>query len=169
MYFNIKQLRRSEMTLSQNQCEIERTQMLIILMLAMQNTKLAGYMLSGNRSMFLDTDGSFAWLYHCPKFLSSLRVLDKCYDRIPILFEWTTKFVDPITRQTYDFSSEIPCLGQYTNVFQLDFENDNSWYQHLPDPLLLINLCCSSQLNLDILLSFLLSTLGVLECLLPTK
>ena len=135
VYFNSKQLRHSEMTLLQNQCELERTQMLTILMLAMQNTTLAGYMLTGNRSMFLDTDGSVAWLYHCPKFLSPLRVLDKCYDRIPIFFERTTKFVDLITRQTYDFASEIPCWRDYTNVFQLDLENDNSWYQHLPDPM----------------------------------
>ena len=83
--------------------------------------------------MFLDTDGSVAWLYHCPKIFSPLRVVDKCYDRIPILFERTTKFVDPITPQTYDFSSEILCLGDYTNVFQLDLENDNSWYQLLRD------------------------------------
>ena len=69
-------------------------------MLAMQNTTLAAYMLTGNRSMFLDTDGSVAWLYHCPNFLSPLRVLDKCYDRIPILFERTTKILDPINRQT---------------------------------------------------------------------
>ena len=72
MYFNTKLLRHSETTLLQNQCELERTQMLTILMLAMQNTRLAGYMLTGNRSMFLDTDGSVAWLYHCPKFLSPL-------------------------------------------------------------------------------------------------
>ena len=48
----------------------------------------------------------------------------------------TTKLVGPFTRQTYDFASEIPCLGDYTNVFQLDLENDNSWYQLLPDPML---------------------------------
>ena len=76
MYFNTKQLRHSEMTLLQNRCEFERTQMLKILMLAMQNTRLAGYMLTGNRSMFLDTDGSVAWFYHCSKFLSPLRVLE---------------------------------------------------------------------------------------------
>ena len=62
-------------------------------------------------------------------------MLDKCYDRIPILFERTTEFVDPITRHTYDFASEIPCSGDYINVFQLDLENDNSWYQLLPDPM----------------------------------
>ena len=135
MYFNTKQLRHSEMTLLQNQCELERTQMLTILMLAMRNTRSAGYMLIGNRSMFLDTDGSVAWLCHCPICLWPLRVLDKCYDGIPIIFERTTKFVDPITRQTYDFTSVIPCLVVYTKVFQLVLENGNSRYQLLPDPM----------------------------------
>ena len=128
------------MTLLQNQCEHERTQMLTILKLAMQNTRLDGYMPTGNSYIFLDTDGSVAWFYPCPKFLSPLGVLNKCYDRIPILFERTTKFVDPITRQTYDFASQIPFLGDYKNVFQFDFENDNSWYQLLPDPMLLSKL-----------------------------
>ena len=80
------------MTFLQNQCELDRTQMLTFLTLAMQNTGPASYMLTGNRSMFVDTVGSVAWLYHCPKFLSPLNVLDKCYDRIPILFERTTSF-----------------------------------------------------------------------------
>ena len=51
------------------------------------------------------------------------------------MFGRTFKFLDPITRQTYDFAFEIPCLGAYTNVFQLDLENVNSWYQLLPDPM----------------------------------
>ena len=62
-------------------------------------------------------------------------MLDQCYDRIPILIERITKFVNPIIRQTYDFASEITCLCDYTNVFQLDLENENSWYQLLPDPM----------------------------------
>ena len=84
IYFNTKQLRNSEMTLLQNQCELERTQMSTILMLAIKNTKIAGYTSIGKRSMFLHTDESVTWLYHCPKFLSPLRVLDRCYDQIPI-------------------------------------------------------------------------------------
>ena len=48
------------MTLLQNQCELERTQVLTILMLALQNLRLADYMLTGKKSMFLDTDGSVA-------------------------------------------------------------------------------------------------------------
>ena len=90
--------------------------MFTILMLAMQNTRLAGYMLTENRPIFLHTEGSVAWLYQCRKFLSPLRVLDNCFEMIPNLFERTAKFVDPITRQTYDFASETRCLGDYTNV-----------------------------------------------------
>ena len=80
IYFNTKQLRHSEMTLLQNQCELDHTQMLTILMLAKQNTRFAGYMLTGNRSMFLDAHGSVAWLYRCPKILSPLRLLEESYD-----------------------------------------------------------------------------------------
>ena len=88
------------MTALQNQCELERTQLLTISMFGKKITRLAGYTLTGKRSIFLDPDGAVAWFYHCLKFLSPLRVLDKCYDRILILFERTTKFVDPTVRQT---------------------------------------------------------------------
>ena len=135
IYFSLKQLRHSELTLFQNQCKIEGTQILCILMLAMQSTRLAGYMLFGNRSMFLDTGGSVALLNLCPKFLSPLIVLDQCYDRIPTLYERTTKYVDPITRQTFNFVSEIPCLGDYTVSFQLDLGKDSCWCQLLPNPM----------------------------------
>ena len=88
-------------------------------------------MLTGHKSTFQDTSGSVAWLYHCAKFLLPLRVLDKSCDWIPILFERTTKFVDPTIRQTYNYTSELTCLGDNTNVFQLDLKNDNSWYHLL--------------------------------------
>ena len=60
-------LQATEIQLLQNQCEQERTQILTNLMVALENPRLAGYMLTGNRSMFLETDGCVAWLYHCPK------------------------------------------------------------------------------------------------------
>ena len=78
-------LQSTETQLLQNQCEQERTQILTNLMLALENSRLAGYMLTGNRSMFLETDGSLAWLYHCPMVHSPLHTMSQCYDRIPIL------------------------------------------------------------------------------------
>ena len=59
-------LQAFEIQLLKNQCEQERTQILTILKLPLENLRLGGYMLTGNRSMFLETDGSLAWLYHCP-------------------------------------------------------------------------------------------------------
>ena len=79
-------LQATEIQLLQNQCEQERTQILTNLMLALENPRLAGYMLTGNPSMFLETDGSVAWLYHCPKFHSPLHTMSQCYDKIPILY-----------------------------------------------------------------------------------
>ena len=53
-------LQVSEIQLLKNQCEQERTQILTFLMLSLENLRPAGYMLTGNRSMFLETDGSLA-------------------------------------------------------------------------------------------------------------
>ena len=75
-------LQASEIQLLKNQYEQERTQILTILMLSLENPRLAGYMLTGNRSMFLETDGSLAWLYHCPLVHSPLHTMNQCYDRI---------------------------------------------------------------------------------------
>ena len=46
----------------------------------MENPRLAGYMLTGNRFMFLSTDGSLTWLYHCPLMRSPPHVMNQCYD-----------------------------------------------------------------------------------------
>ena len=51
-----------EIYLFNTQCEQERTQIFTILMLSLENPRLAGYMPTGNRSMYLETDGSLAWL-----------------------------------------------------------------------------------------------------------
>ena len=78
-------LQATEIQLLQNQCEQECTQILTNLMLAPENPRLAGYMLTGNRYMFLETDGSLAWRYHCPMVHSPLHMMNQCYDKIPIL------------------------------------------------------------------------------------
>ena len=60
-----KMLEGSEIQILKNLCEQERTQIITILMLSMENPRLAGHMLTGNRSMFLSINGSLACLYHC--------------------------------------------------------------------------------------------------------
>ena len=77
--------------------------------MSVQNPQLAGFFLTGNRSNFLYVEGSTAWLYDCPHFLSPLYKADRCSDRIPIHFKDTLMYVDPITRQTYDYGTPITC------------------------------------------------------------
>ena len=61
LFFQSSQLlQASEIQLLKNQCVQERTQILTVLMLSLKNPRLAGYMLTGNWSMFLETDGSLA-------------------------------------------------------------------------------------------------------------
>ena len=125
-------LQATEIQLLQNQCEQERTQILTNLMLALENPRLAGYLLTGNRSMFLETDGSLAWLYHCPKVYSPLHTMNQCYDKIPILYEGEIRFVDPITRQTYPDAVPQNCSDRIKNLFQLDMDQEDSWYTLTP-------------------------------------
>ena len=101
-------------------------------MLALENPRLAGYLLTGNRSMFLETDGSLAWLYHCPKVHSPLHTMNQCYDKIPILYEGEIRFVDPITRQTYPDAVPQNCSDRIKNLFQLDMDQEDSWYTLTP-------------------------------------
>ena len=82
--------------------------------------------------MFLETDGSFAWLYHCPKVHSPLQTMNQCYDKIPILYEGEIRFVDPIIRQTYLDSVPQNCSDRIKNLFQLDMDQEDFWYTLTP-------------------------------------
>ena len=52
-----------------NQFEEKQTQTFPILVLAVEDSRLAGYVLTGNRRTFLITDGNVAWLYEAGKIL----------------------------------------------------------------------------------------------------
>ena len=43
-------------------------------------------------------------------------------------------FVDPITRQTFLSANEISCQHVTQNLFQLEMDNDDSWYNLIPHP-----------------------------------
>ena len=114
-----------ELNTLQTICEVERNQLLTILAMSVQNPQLAGFLLTGNRSNFLYVEGSTAWLYDCPHFLSPLYKADRCFDRIPIHFKDTLRYVDPITRQTYDYAIPITCDNIPRNIIELDPDSDD--------------------------------------------
>ena len=116
-------------------CELERNQLLTILAMSVQNPQLAGFLLTGNRSNFLYVEGSTAWLYDCHHFLSPLYKADRCFDRIPIHFKNTLMYVDPITRQTYDYATPITCDNNPRNIIELDPDSDDQDFYILgPEP-----------------------------------
>ena len=102
-------------------------------MLSLENPRLAAYMLTGNRSMFLETDGSLACLYHCPLVHSPLHTMNQCYDQFPILYECQFQFVDPITRQTHPAANLQSCTDRIINLFQFDMDQEDSWFTLTPD------------------------------------
>ena len=128
-------------------CELERNQLLTILAMSVQNPQLAGFLLTGTRSNFLYVEGSTAWLYDCPHFLSPLYKADRCFVRIPIHFKDTLMYFDPITRQTYDYATPITCDNNNNtnnnnnnnnprNINELDPDSDDQDFYILgPEPI----------------------------------
>ena len=115
-------------------CEVERTQLLTILAMSVKNPQLAGFLLTQNRSNFLYVEGSTAWLYDCPHHLSPLYIADQCHDKIPVNYLDTVMYVDPITRQTFEYANQIPCENNPQNVISLDPDTDQ-YYVLTPQPI----------------------------------
>ena len=112
-------------------CELERNQLLTILAMSVQNPQLAGFLLTGNPSNFLQVEGSTAWLFYCPHFLSPLYKTDRCFDRIPIHYKDTLMYVDLITRQPYDYATHIPCDNNPRNIKELTIKIFKFFAQNL--------------------------------------
>ena len=102
-------------------------------MLSFENPRLDGYILTGNRSIFLKTDGSLAWLYSCPQVRSHLHTLNQCYDKIHILYKVQIQFVDPTTRQTLPDALPQNCWDPIKNLFQMDMDRKDSSYTLTPE------------------------------------
>ena len=104
--------------------------------MSVQNPQLAGFLLTGNRSNFLYVEVSTAWLYDCAHFLFPLYKADLCFDRIPIHFKDTLIYVDPITRQTYDYATLITCDNNPRNIIEKDPDSDDQDFYILgPEPI----------------------------------
>ena len=72
--------------------------------------------------MFLETDGSLAWLYSCPQVSSLSHTLNQCYDKVPIVYKGQIQIVDPVTRQTLPDAMPQNCSDSFKNLFQMDID-----------------------------------------------
>ena len=100
----------SELETLHQLCELERTQILQSLALAVLKIPYAGYLLSRNRSNFLDYEGNILWFYTCTKKVSPLYVFEdkRCYKPIPIFYKNKVHFVDTLSRRTYFWDTAVP-------------------------------------------------------------
>ena len=114
-------------------CELERTQTLQALALAVLKIPYAGYLLSGNRSNFINYEGNILWYYRCTKKVSPLYVFEdkRCYKRIPIFYKNKVHFVDTLYRRTYFWDTAIPCGSENShNVVQVNPDEDKYYLAH---------------------------------------
>ena len=131
-YTNIRRLQLLDLQMIKTDCELERAIKSTNLVYSHSNPRMAGFLLTNNRSMFLETNDNVAWLYHCPQYFSPLQIMDKFYKRIPIMYLTKIHSVDPITRTTYTSADERSCEDKHDYLFQLDIEDNNSWVELTP-------------------------------------
>ena len=85
-------------------CEQTRNLRQLTLTQVQKNTPLLGYILTGDRSIFVKQEGvNVMKMYKCAKKSSPLYVPQarECYDKIPILYRNRVQNVHQLTRQTY--------------------------------------------------------------------
>ena len=83
--------------------------------------------------MFLSTNSSLAWLYHCPLMRSPPQVMNQYYDKIHVFYKISIFFVHPTARQTYPDANFQKCSYRIKNLFQFDMEYENSWFTISPN------------------------------------
>ena len=93
-------------------CEQPRNLRQLTLTQVQKNTPLLGYILTGDRSIFVKQEGvNVMKMYKCAKKSSPLYVpqTGECYDKIAILYKNRVQYVHQLTRQTYLWAKKVPC------------------------------------------------------------
>ena len=103
--------------------------------MSLQSPRLAGYLLTGNRSNFLYVEGSTAYLNDCHQLRSTLYEADKCLACIPISYQDTMRHIDPITGQLFDFATRTTCVNNPQKVTALGSAIDEDC-KLIPEPVI---------------------------------
>ena len=103
----------------------ERIQIFTILLLSIENPRLAG-------SMFPETDRSLAWLCSSPQLRLPLHPPNQCYDQLPILYKGRIHVVDLITKQTLRDAMPQNWWGPIDDFFRRDVDQKDSLYSRTP-------------------------------------
>ena len=101
-------------------CERTRNIRQLTLTQVQKNTPVLGYILTGDRSIFVKQGGvNVMEMYKCAKKSSPLYVPQnrESYDKIRILYKNRVQYVHQLTRQTYLWAKKVPC--SHSNFDQL--------------------------------------------------
>ena len=139
IYYSINRVFKSitihELNTLHQDCELERTQLLSIAAINVQNLELVGYHLSGNHRKYLYTESSIAWLKGCHQLLSPLFEVDRGFDGVPIYYQDTVIYIGPIITHTFNYATPKSCDNIPENVIAIAPDN----YEHYvltPKPVL---------------------------------
>ena len=118
-------------------CEKTRNIRQLTLTQVQKNTPLLGYILTGERSIFVEQEGvNVMKMYKCAKKSSPLYVPQtrECYDKIPILYKNRVQYVHQFTRQTYLWAKKVPCShSNFEQLISIDTEG-TARYRVTPYP-----------------------------------
>ena len=118
-------------------CEQTRNLRQLTLTQVQKNTPLLGYILTGDRSIFVKQEGvNVMKMYKCAKKSSPLYVPQtrECYDKLPILYKNRVQYVHQLTRQTYLWAKKVPCShSNFDQLISIDTEGA-SRYRLTPYP-----------------------------------
>ena len=107
-------------------CEQTRNLRQLKLTQVQKNTPLLGYILTGDRSIFVKQEGvNVMKMYKSAKKSSPLYVPQtrECYDKIPILYKNRVQYVHQLTRQTYLWAKKAPCShSNFDQLISIDTE-----------------------------------------------
>ena len=116
-------------------CEQTRNIRQLKLTQVQKNTPLLGYILAGDRSIFVKQVNVME-MYKCAKKSSPLYVPQTrgCYDKIPILYKNRVQYVHQLTRQTYLWAKKVPCShSNFDQLISIDTEG-TARYRVTPYP-----------------------------------
>ena len=118
-------------------CEQTRNLRQLTLTQVQKNNPLLGYILTGDRSIFVKQEGVNAMkMYKCAKKSSPLYVPQtrESYDKIPILHKNREQYVHQLTRQTYLWAKKVPCShSNFDQLISIDTEG-TARYRVTPYP-----------------------------------
>ena len=116
-------------------CEQTRNIRQITLTQVQKNTPLLGYILTGDRSIFVKQEGVILMkMYKCAKKSSPLYVPQtrEFYDKILILYKNRVQYVHQLTSQTYLWAKKVPCShSSFDQLISIDTE-ETSRYRVTP-------------------------------------